>query len=698
MKKSFRTTLLALAEKRNSFILKITLFIGLLIISSCSTNETEDVKFGDRLLGIGFGINNATLMVNDLKQTRDYYADSLGFKIANSDKFKKGVDDGTIITSIRFPDMSSFELLSTEDSLITNSIPDFISSFLVTNEGVQRYSLSSSSLDTTYTWLNSQGFKIDSINSYRTSAQAPKGWGRDNGKSQERSLDFKTNTANYFPRFMESVSTDYERMQKDWKTYYAFYRSSSNHPNGVIGINTLRIAVDSLESAKQEFQKMGLAELENKTQQSSVRFALKRHQKLQLNAPQSADDDVSKFLKERGSGIFAIRFDVTNIDSTYHFLKERLPAKAIIRDSLQGRVTVLRDYAKGVQLEFETEPAEQAQLAQQFKIGGKLDSIASNNAAGMYQKYCALCHGDNREGYAADNAPSLRSHSLLATSKSSNFLRYTVQYGRANTAMAGYLNTQGGPMEYIEIELLLQWLYETSGVEEPIKVSRDPVKGDVELGSQIYTKNCAVCHGPEGEGVTAPALGNPMLLATATDEFMKYAISEGRDGTPMVAYKDILSEDEINGVTAFLRSRASGWNIPKNDTITIPTPENYVLNPNNKAPKFNLRKGLYVPAKEVYQAIQDSARMIILDARSEVAWRQTHIPGSIPVPYYEEPEAFVDDLPNDDTWIVAYCACPHAASGRVVTTLRRLGYKNTAIIDEGVLVWAQMGYPVKHGQ
>jgi rhodanese-related sulfurtransferase len=166
----------------------------------------------------------------------------------------------------------------------------------------------------------------------------------------------------------------------------------------------------------------------------------------------------------------------------------------------------------------------------------------------------------------------------------------------------------------------------------------------------------------------------------------------------MIAYKDSLIENEINGLTAFLRTRASGWNIPSTDTISVPTPDKYILNPTNKAPKFNLRKGLYVPAKEVYQALQDSARMIILDARSEVAWRQTHIPGSVPVPYYEEPEAFVDDLPNDDTWIVAYCACPHAASGRVVSTLRRLGYKNTAIIDEGILIWGQLGYPINYGK
>ena len=34
-------------------------------------------------------------------------------------------------------------------------------------------------------------------------------------------------------------------------------------------------------------------------------------------------------------------------------------------------------------------------------------------AAADYQKYCALCHGANRQGNASDNAPSLRSQSLL---------------------------------------------------------------------------------------------------------------------------------------------------------------------------------------------------------------------------------------------------------------------------------------------
>ena len=276
-------------------------------------------------------------------------------------------------------------------------------------------------------------------------------------------------------------------------------------------------------------------------------------------------------------------------------------------------------------------------------------------------------------------------------------MRYTIQYGRANTAMAGYLDTQGGPMEYIEIELLLQYLYEMAEVEEPVELSREPVLGDIALGAAVYEESCAVCHGENGEGISAPALGNPMLIATATDHFLRYAISEGRDGTPMIAFGDSLSSEEIDGLTAFLRSRASGWDIPEPVAVAIPTPEEYVLNPDSSVPVFQLREGKYVAAAQVNQALQDSLRMIILDARSEAAWRQMHIPGSFPVPYYEDPENFINDIPNDGTPIVIYCACPHAASGRVQSTLKRHGFKNTAIIDEGILVWAQMGFPVRHG-
>lgn len=152
--------------------------------------------------------------------------------------------------------------------------------------------------------------------------------------------------------------------------------------------------------------------------------------------------------------------------------------------------------------------------------------------------------------------------------------------------MAPYEKSQGGPLDEDDIELILQWLYELSGVKKPIEMSIKPITGNVALGKRLYAKKCASCHGTKGEGVRAPALANPMLLATASDAFLRYTISEGRDSTPMPSFKDSLSKVEINALTAYIGSRASGWNAPEAVTVTEPLPENYVLNPRNKSPAF----------------------------------------------------------------------------------------------------------------
>lgn len=678
----------------------LLLFLSLtLSITSCST-KAENPYSPHNLMGRGFGLSSSSLLVQNLDSASTYFQEVLGFNVAKKDSFEKGFYEGSRNLMISFADMSSIELLSLEDSISKTAANTFIQDFLEKQEGVGMYSLSSSATDSTKAWLGSQGFKMDSIQSHSIPSQFGSGNSKwEDGKSQVFHLTLNDSVkAGYMPDFMEAADFPFQRMH-EWNSFYHMQREFLGQPNGVLGIIALHIAVEDLGIARKEFAKMGLSELDSIPSDKEARFKVKGNQLLHLQTPLSPDDEVFQFLDQRGPGVFAITFEVKDLDATYEFLQDKLEEGGLLRDTVAGRITIPADFAFGVQLEFVEESETQAQLAEKLKMnfGGKLDSTTSAYAEEMYIKYCALCHGENREGYAADNAPSLKSKSLMATAKTSNFLRYTIQYGRANTAMAGYYSEQGGPLELIEVEILLKWLHEQSGVEEPINLSRETVAGDPELGGEIYAAKCAVCHGKDGEGISAPALGNNMLLATATDEFLKYAIKEGRDGTPMLAFKDSLKEEEINGLTAFLRSRSSGWDVPKGDSVKVPEAEEYVLNPDNKNPDFELRDGLYLSAEQLNKAMGDSARMVLLDARSTVAWKQTHIPGSIPVPYYEEPEAFVENIPNDSTWIVAYCACPHAASGRVIKKLKKYGYKNLAILDEGILVWAEMGFPVRHG-
>lgn len=322
------------------------------------------------------------------------------------------------------------------------------------------------------------------------------------------------------------------------------------------------------------------------------------------------------------------------------------------------------------------------------------DAVA---AAADYQKYCALCHGVNRQGYVNDDAPSLRSESLMRSGFPTH-IYHAVAYGRRGTPMGGYFDEIGGPMSREELYRLVRWLKDQVGVE-PIDLPLEPVKGDIVLGKEIFAENCAVCHGENGEGDIGPAIGNPASLSLNTDAFVKYAIENGRDGTDMPAFTDTLSSDEINAVTAFLRTRATGWTVETPVLRTPPAADDYILNPAAPAPGFDLKDGMYVRSEDLYKALQDKRRMVVLDTRVTSMWQMAHIEGSVPIPYYyEDFEGVAKDLPTDGTWIVIYCECPRAAAESVNSILREQGFRNTAVLWEGIQGWVSLGYPVTLGQ
>jgi len=318
-------------------------------------------------------------------------------------------------------------------------------------------------------------------------------------------------------------------------------------------------------------------------------------------------------------------------------------------------------------------------------------------AAADYQKYCALCHGAERQGGANDHAPSLRSRTLLHTGFP-EFILFTIAYGRRGTPMGAYFEEVGGPMNNEEIYRLTRWLKEQVEVES-VDLPTEPVRGDVQRGQQIYVEKCAACHGLEGEGITAPAIGNPALLALASDAFLRYTIEHGRDGTEMVAWGAVLDASDLDAVTAFLRSRETHWEHTTPVLRSPPTPDQYVLNPEASGPDFELREGIYVSAADLDRALREKRRLVVLDTRVTSMWQIAHIEGSVPIPYYHDGiSGLVEELPTDGTWIVSYCECPRAAAESVTKKLRAAGFPNTAVLYEGIQGWISLGYPVSVGQ
>lgn len=318
-------------------------------------------------------------------------------------------------------------------------------------------------------------------------------------------------------------------------------------------------------------------------------------------------------------------------------------------------------------------------------------------AAVDYQRYCALCHGPEREGHANDHAPSLKSQSLLR----SGFpwlLRESIAYGRPGTPMGGYLDEIGGPMSQAEVRRLVLWLYEQGGSPEPVRLGSERIVGDAAAGAEVYAQHCASCHGDEGQGLTGTALGNPAMLATTPDPFLRHAIEHGRDGTPMAGFADTLSPTQMNDVTAFLRSRATGWKAEQRPLVPPPALADAVLNPDGEAPEFEFKDGHYITAADLDRILKQKRRLVLLDTRVASMWQLAHIKGAVPIPYYSNPDEVVAALPTDGTWIISYCECPRAAADSVNRFLREKGFTNTAVLWEGIGGWVALGYPTAVGR
>ncbi|HET9911702.1 MAG TPA: cytochrome c [Anaerolineales bacterium] len=80
-------------------------------------------------------------------------------------------------------------------------------------------------------------------------------------------------------------------------------------------------------------------------------------------------------------------------------------------------------------------------------------------------------------------------------------------------------------------------------------------------GAEIFGTHCATCHGPQGHGdgpagqALDPKPRNLAKLQTmAGDDFLFWRISDGKPGTSMIAFKGVLSEEQIWQVVSFIRT------------------------------------------------------------------------------------------------------------------------------------------------
>src|SRR5215813_9980435 len=97
----------------------------------------------------------------------------------------------------------------------------------------------------------------------------------------------------------------------------------------------------------------------------------------------------------------------------------------------------------------------------------------------------------------------------------------------------------------------------------PSEAERWRAPAEINDFNQLYTQNCAGCHGVDGRLGAARSLNDPLYLAFVTDDGMRQAISKGRAGTNMPAFSEQagghLTDQQIELLVSGMRSR---WSRP----------------------------------------------------------------------------------------------------------------------------------------
>jgi cytochrome c oxidase cbb3-type subunit 3/ubiquinol-cytochrome c reductase cytochrome c subunit len=307
----------------------------------------------------------------------------------------------------------------------------------------------------------------------------------------------------------------------------------------------------------------------------------------------------------------------------------------------------------------------------------------------VYGRMCAVCHGAEGEGYRADQAPAL-AHPDFIGSVSDPFLLAAITHGRAGTTMSAWGVEHGGPLSPAEARSVIEFLHTFRKGDAP-SVDERPIEGDATRGQAVFARECSRCHGDRGTGGAYENIGNPQLLATASNGFLRLAIHRGRAPTLMPAFEKQLSDQDIEDVLSLLRAWQTSGGSPLRAPVAAkppPLPLGPVpLNPSGPEPVgFASANGL-TKADVIHEQLVRGARMGILDARAPSDYANEHIEGAVSVPFYD-PTPYFDQLPKD-AWLVCYCGCPHAESGQLASKLKAKGFTKVTVLDEGLGYWSR---------
>ncbi|MCX8508590.1 MAG: cytochrome-c oxidase, cbb3-type subunit III, partial [Rhodobacteraceae bacterium] len=183
----------------------------------------------------------------------------------------------------------------------------------------------------------------------------------------------------------------------------------------------------------------------------------------------------------------------------------------------------------------------------------ELGPFAQNAGKAVFQTWCAQCHGAGAGG--AKGFPNLLDNDWLWGGKIEDVLT-TVTHGIRNTTDADARFSQmpafGEILEKADIEAVVNHVLNISGQPHDAALASK--------GAQVFTDNCAVCHGPEGKGGReqgAPNLTDAIWLYGGDKETITETVTKARFGV-MPAWTGRLSDSDIRAVATYVHSLGGG--------------------------------------------------------------------------------------------------------------------------------------------
>jgi mono/diheme cytochrome c family protein len=214
----------------------------------------------------------------------------------------------------------------------------------------------------------------------------------------------------------------------------------------------------------------------------------------------------------------------------------------------------------------------------------------------LYHNYCSVCHGDRGDGKSrAASALSTPPRDFTSAASRQELTRerivLAIAHGRPGTAMVGWkTQLSDADIGVLADHVVTQFVQPDPGSPESraaISGSHahggrqadatapaaptahldmtarfaNQLQGNVSRGASFYMANCATCHGAAGDGAGPRAYFirpkprnflDPAVQGRFNRVALFHAVSEGRVGTEMPAWKQVASAQQIADVAEYV--------------------------------------------------------------------------------------------------------------------------------------------------